>query len=110
MRAQAQSGSSAITVWIERADGTILRGRAQTVSARGARVLLPGRCALLPDEPVVLRVCFSPERPTVAASAQVRWARQLGEVDCGLDWDLGTVEFSDGGPDHPGAFQRPAYR
>ncbi len=94
MQVQAASGTSSITVWIERADGTILRGRAETVSARGARVVLPGRCAFLPDEPVVLRVCFSPERPTVAASAQVRWARPLGNsVDCGLDWDLGTVEF-----------------
>jgi hypothetical protein len=111
MQVQAHSGSSSIAVWIERADGTILRGKAQAVSARGARVLLPGRCALLPEEPVVLRVCFSPERPTVAASAQVRWARQLGEaVDCVLDWDLGTVELSDGGPDRPGALQRAACR
>jgi PilZ domain len=94
MQVQATSVSSSITVWVERADGTILRGRAETVSARGARVLLPGRCAFLPEEPVVLRVCFSPERPTVAASAQVRWSRQLGEtVDCGLDWDLATVEL-----------------
>ncbi len=94
MPVPANSGSSSITVWIERADGTILRGRAETVSARGARVLLLGRHALRPEEPVVLRVSFSPERPTVAASAQVRWTRQLGEaVDCGLDWDLATVEF-----------------
>ena len=94
MQVQAANGTSSITVWIERADGTILRGRAETVSSRGARVVLPGRCAFLPDEPVVLRVCFSPERPTVAAAAQVRWIRPLGDtVDCGLDWDLGTVEF-----------------
>lgn len=94
MQAQATSGSSSITVWVERADGTILRGKAETVSARGARVLLPGGCAFLPAEAVVLRVCFSPERPTVAASAQVRWSRQVGEaVDCGLDWDLATVEL-----------------
>jgi len=94
MPVQMSSGSSSISVWIERADGTILRGRAETVSARSARVLLQGRPAFRPEEPVVLRVCFSPERPTVAASAQVRWTRQLGEaVDCGLDWDLGRVEF-----------------
>ena len=81
-------------VWVERADGTILRGTAEKVSARGARVLLPGRHSFLADEAVRLRICFSPERPTVAASAQVRWARQLREaVDCGLDWDLVTVEL-----------------
>jgi hypothetical protein len=84
----------AMAAWIERADGTILRGRAETVSPRGARVFLPGPHAFRPEEPVVLRVCFSPERPTVAASAVVRWVRQLaGAVDCGLDWDLSTVEL-----------------
>jgi hypothetical protein len=94
MQVQAASATSSITVWIERADGTIVRGRAETVSVRGARVVLPAPCAFLPDEAVVLRVCFSPERPTVAAAAQVRWTRPLGDsVDCGLDWDLGTVEL-----------------
>jgi hypothetical protein len=98
-----------MAVWIERADGTILRGRAETVSAGSARVRIPGRHAFLPNEPVTLRICFSPERPTVGASALVRWARQLGEaVDCGLDWDLGTVEFGscpepgDAGPEASG--------
>ncbi len=94
MQVQAASATASMTVWIERADGTILRGRAETVSVRGVRVVLPGPCGFLPDEPVVLRVCFSPERPTIAAAAQVRWTRPLGDsVDCGLDWDLGTVEF-----------------
>jgi hypothetical protein len=94
MQAQATSGSSSITVWIEREDGSILRGRAETVSARGARVLLPSRCAFLTEEAVVLRVCVSPERPTVAASARVRTSRQLGDgVDCDLDWDLATGEL-----------------
>ena len=94
MQVQAASETPSITVWIERADGAIFRGRAESVSARGARVVLPGPCAFLADEPVVLRVCFSPERPTVVAAAQVRWARPLGDsVDCGLDWDLGTAEL-----------------
>ena len=85
---------ASMTVWIERADGTILRGSAETVSPRGARVRLPGRHALRPGEPVVLRICFSPERPTVSASAEVRSTRPLGEaVECELDWDLTTVEF-----------------
>ncbi len=93
MQAQAASGTSSIPVWIERADGTILRGRAEAVSPRGARVVIP-HCALLPDEPVVLRVCFSPERPTVGAAAAVRWARPLADsLECGLDWDLGTAEL-----------------
>jgi hypothetical protein len=87
-------GLTSMAVWIERADGTILRGSAEAVSARSARVRFLGQYAFRPDEHVLLRVCFSPERPTVAASAQVRRARQLGEaVDCDLDWDLSTVEF-----------------
>jgi hypothetical protein len=95
-------GVDSMTVWLERADGTILRGRAETVSSRGARVLLPGPHAFRPDEPVVLRVCFSPERPTVAASAHVRWVRPLGDaVDCGLDWDLSTVELQFCAPQPP---------
>jgi hypothetical protein len=91
-----------MVVWIERADGSIVRGSVKTVSTRGARVLLPGRHAFDPDEPVVLRVCFSPDRPTVGASAHVRWARPLDEaVDCGLEWDLATAEL--GSPDQPHA-------
>jgi hypothetical protein len=91
-----------MTVWLERVDGTILRGRAEAVSSRGARVLLPGPHAFLPDEAVVLRVCFSPERPTVAASAHVRWVRPLEDaVDCGLDWDLSTVELQSCAPQPP---------
>lgn len=95
MGVQVTSGGVAsMTVWIERADGTIVRGSAETVSPVGARVCLPGRHAFRAGEPVVLRICFSPERPTVSASAEVRWVRPLDEtVDCELDWDLATVEF-----------------
>jgi hypothetical protein len=99
----SSGGLASIVVWIERADGTIVRGRAEAVSARGARVRLPGRPAFRPDEPVLLRVCFSPERPTVAAAAQVRRAREVGDaVDCELDWDLTTVELGSS-PDQPRA-------
>jgi hypothetical protein len=94
MPEQASGGIASMTVWIERADGTVVRGGVKTVSTRGARVLLPGRHAFRPDEPVVLRICFSPERPMVGASAQVKWARPLGDaVDCGLEWDLATAEI-----------------
>jgi hypothetical protein len=85
------SAASAMAVWIEQKDGTIVRGVAQKVSARGARVRLSAPHAFRPDEDVMLRICFSPERPTVAASAQVRWLRTLGDgAECGLDWDLAT--------------------
>jgi hypothetical protein len=99
MQVLENAGSSSIAVWIERADGTILRGAAETVSSRGAQVVLPGRCAVSPGETVVLRVCFSPERPNVAASGEVRWTRPLGEaIACGVDWDLTTVELGSDAP------------
>jgi hypothetical protein len=83
--------ASSMAVWIEQGDGTIVRGVARAVSARSACVRLAAPHAFQPDEAVTLRICFSPERPTVAAAAQVRWVRRLGEtVECGLDWDLGN--------------------
>jgi PilZ domain len=86
--------ASAMAVWIEQSDGTIVRGLAQTVSARGACVRLAEPHEFRPDEDVTLRICFSSERPTIAASAHVRWARRLGDaVECGLDWDLGTSQL-----------------
>jgi hypothetical protein len=94
MHAINRSMPPAMSVWVERANGSILRGTALKVSARSAQVRLAGHHEFRTDELVLLRICFSPERPTVAASAQVRWARPDGDsLDCGLDWDLGTVEL-----------------
>jgi hypothetical protein len=97
MLANATNGSRAgmsMAVWIEQGDGTIVRGVAQAVSARSAHVRLAAPHEFRPDEDVTLRICFSPERPTVAAFAHVRWLRRLGDtVECGLDWDLGTGQL-----------------
>jgi len=94
MLANAMTGGGAgadMAVWIEQSDGTIVRGVAQKVSARGACVRLAAPHDFQTDEDVTLRICFSPERPTIAAAAHVRWARRQGDtVECGLDWDLGT--------------------
>jgi hypothetical protein len=78
-----------MAVWIERVDGTIVRGVALAVSSLNARVRLSAAHAFRRDEDVMLRICFSPDRPTVAASAHVRWSRPVGDaVECGLDWHL----------------------
>lgn len=88
------NGASAMAVWIEQENGTIVRGVAQAVSSRGARVRLLVPHEFRPDEDVMLRICFTPERPTVGASAQVRWVRRQGEAaECGLDWDLATGQL-----------------
>lgn len=83
------TGSDVMAVWIETGDGTIVRGVATAVSSRAARVRLGAPHAFRADEDVMLRICFSPERPTVAAAAHVRWSRPVGEaVECALDWRL----------------------
>jgi hypothetical protein len=87
-------GVSTMAVWIEQGDGTIVRGVAESVSKRGARVRLVLPHEFRPDEDVMLRICFTPERPTVGASAQVRWVRREGDAACCLlDWDLGTASL-----------------
>lgn len=83
------AGSGAMAVWIETGDGTIVRGVALAASSVAARVRLGAPHTFRPDEDVMLRICFSPDRPTVAASAHVRWTRPMdGSVECGLDWHL----------------------
>lgn len=78
-----------MAVWIETADGTIVRGVALAASSRNARVRLSAPHDFRADEDVTLRICFSPERPTVAASAHVRWSGRVGgAVECTLDWHL----------------------
>ena len=85
------NGAPDMAVWIEQDDGTIVRGVAEAVSSRGARVRLIVPHEFRPDEDVMLRICFTPERPTVGASAHVRWVRRQGDdAECGLDWDLGS--------------------
>jgi hypothetical protein len=82
-------GGGEMAVWIEKGDGTIVRGVALAATSRSARVRLSAPHAFRPDEDVMLRICYSPERPTVAACAHVRWAGPVGDaVECALDWHL----------------------
>ena len=43
---------------------------------------------------VALRICFDPERPTVATTARVSWVQSAsGQAECGLEWtERGTLE------------------
>ena len=76
-----------VAVWIEDRDGTIVRGVAESVTAGGAHVRLPGDLDLDEGEGVALRICFEPGSPTVAAAARVSWIRNGGgHTECGLEW------------------------
>jgi hypothetical protein len=76
-----------VAVWLEDRDGTIVRGVAESVTAGGARVRLPGELDLDEGEGVALRICFEPDSPTVAATARVSWIRSGGgQTECALEW------------------------
>ena len=76
-----------VAVWIEDRDGTIVRGAAESVTARGVHVRLSGPPVFGQGAAVALRICFEPGSPTVAATARVVWVRsQGGRPECGLEW------------------------
>ena len=83
-----------VAVWIEDGEGTIVRGVAEAVTAGGAHVRLASPPGFGQGAGVALRICFDPERPTVAAAARVSWVRSAsGQTECGLEWtERGTIE------------------
>jgi hypothetical protein len=79
--------ASAMPVWIEAGDGTIVRGTAESVTTGGAHIRLAGRPGFGQGAGVALRICLDPESPTVAATARVSWVRsESGEPECGVEW------------------------
>jgi hypothetical protein len=83
-----------VAVWIEDGDGTIVRGVAESVTTGGAHVRLATPPAFGRGAGVALRICFDPERPTVATTARVSWVQSAsGQAECGLEWtERGTLE------------------
>jgi hypothetical protein len=78
---------SAMPVWIEDGDGTIVRGMAESVTTGGAHIRLAGRPGFGQGAGVALRICVDPESPTVAATARVSWVRgESSEPECGIEW------------------------
>mgnify|MGYP006352093369 CR=1 FL=1 len=76
-----------VPVWIEDAEGAIVRGTAEAVSTDGARIRLLSPPGFTEGTGVALRVCFDPERPIAAGSARVSWIRSDdGPAECGLEW------------------------
>ena len=87
---------SAMPVWIEDGDGTIVRGMAESVTTGGAHIRLAGRPGFGQGAGVALRICFDPECPTVATSARVSWVRsEAGQAECGLEWTGARATLDD---------------
>jgi len=78
--------TSAMPVWIEDGDGTIVRGIAESVTRAGALVRLAAAPHFGEGAGVALRLSLDPESPTVSATARVRWIRRSGQAQCGLEW------------------------
>jgi hypothetical protein len=79
--------TSAMPVWIEDGDGTIVRGVAESVTSGGARIRLTTPPGFGQGAGVALRISVDPDRPTVAASARVSWVHgEGGQPECGVEW------------------------
>jgi hypothetical protein len=78
-----------VMVWIESGDGSITRGRAESVSGSGACVRLDGAPAFASGGEVSLRLSFDRDAPTVGLRARVRFVRQgEGGFECGVEWTV----------------------
>ncbi len=76
-----------VPAWIEDAEGTIVRGVAESVTADGARIRLATDPGFGQGADVSLRLSLDLDSPTVAVAACVSWVRsERGEVECGLEW------------------------
>jgi hypothetical protein len=76
-----------VAVWIEDRDGTIVRGVAESLTARGVTVQLSAPPTFGQGADVALRMCLEPGSPTVATTARVSWVRGEGaRTECGLAW------------------------
>jgi len=74
-------------VWIEDRSGAIVRGRADSLTASGARVRLSEPPSLEAGEVVSLRLCVERDAPTVATAARVISVRVgNGAVECSVEW------------------------
>jgi hypothetical protein len=78
--------TSAMPIWIEERDGTIVRGVAESVTRGGVFVRLPEAPRFVRGTGVALRLSLHPDWPTVAATARVSWVRGEDPAQCGLEW------------------------
>jgi hypothetical protein len=85
--ARSERPEASAMVWIEDGSGSIARGLAGAISARGARVRLAGPPSFEAGAEVALRICFERGAPTVGTTARVSFLRDDSEgSECGLEW------------------------
>jgi len=85
--ANVVTSENPVAVWIEDAEGTIVRGVAESVTRGGAHIRLTATPGFGQGTGVALRICFDPDCPTVATSARVSWVRSDdGQSECGVEW------------------------
>jgi hypothetical protein len=94
--ADVVTAENPVAVWIEEADGTIVRGVAESVTQGGAHIRLSAPPGFGQGTGVALRICFDPECPTVATSARVSWVRsEGGRAECGVEWTGARATLDD---------------
>jgi len=87
MPTDGRNPGAAALVWIEDGAGAIVRGQAESVSRRGASVVLAEVPTFTPGDQVSLRIAFERGAPTVAAAARVVAVRNgEGSPLCALEW------------------------
>ncbi len=94
-----------VRAWVESADGSIVRGFAESLSEDGAILRLGGGTSLDAEAEVAVRLSFDPAFPTVGVGARVLRVLKKGEnLECELAWTpgpekarLGTLVTSLGG-------------
>ncbi len=85
---QGHSGRKAM-VWIETGDGSIARGRAESVSGSGACVRLDAAPAFDLGAEVSLRMALDRNALALALQARVRFLRKAEDAfECGLEWTV----------------------
>jgi hypothetical protein len=81
-------------VWIEDGAGAIVRGHADSLSQKGARLLLPEDPGLTPGRDVSLRLCLDRGAPILTASARVSSVQvEDGVVLCLVEWKAAAAGF-----------------
>jgi hypothetical protein len=78
-------------VWVEDGAGNTVRGHADSLTPKGARLLLPEDPGLTPGRDVALRLCLDRGAPILTVSARVRALRLEDEiVACDVEWKAGV--------------------
>ena len=78
-------------VWVEGGAGETVRGHADSLTPKGARLLLPEDPGLTPGRDLALRLCLDRGAPILSLTARVRSVQaEEGMVVCDVAWKAGV--------------------